>query len=303
MELGSTIFSHLIFQMASSLQLLTPRKHPPHYHQGILSKQQSDHITSTLKTFNGSLCLQDGTQNCLSSQSRSSLTKERERGRERGGQYQPHLPQNGCRTNKNVCRGTSKAIKYSSVILYVVTVPLVSLIKALEFSQKHKHNHLPPGAIWHPVSGHLWMLKDNPDSELTQVFIVFTLVHGTRVSSISTAFPASQTTKWLSCGQSDYPCRCLKYSSAGSLGTQWIQAENEYSRESGGLTVISSERSCPPTHETVWKEHIILKTIGWIASKNWPVALPLTEWKWSRVPSFSHSSSTQKQTHWSYSIA
>lgn len=38
-------------------------------------------------------------------------------------------------------------------------------------------------------------------------------------SIISTAFPALQTSNRLSCGQSDYSCRCLKYSSAGSLGT------------------------------------------------------------------------------------
>lgn len=38
-------------------------------------------------------------------------------------------------------------------------MPWTSLIKALEFSPKHKYHHLPACTTWHPVSGHLWMFK------------------------------------------------------------------------------------------------------------------------------------------------
>lgn len=58
--------------------------------------------------------------------------------------------------NKNVYRSTLKTIKAASMLLslYGVTVPFESLIKALEFSPKHKHTHLPTCNIWQPVSEH-----------------------------------------------------------------------------------------------------------------------------------------------------
>lgn len=48
------------------LRVFSLLQHPVHYHQAI-SKQQSDQITSALKTFNGSQGLQDKMQNLLSS--------------------------------------------------------------------------------------------------------------------------------------------------------------------------------------------------------------------------------------------
>lgn len=47
--------------------------------------------------------------------------------------------------------------------LYEVRVPEESLIKALEFSQKHKSTHPPINQTWHSILEHPWMLKDNSD--------------------------------------------------------------------------------------------------------------------------------------------
>lgn len=102
--------------------------------------------------------------------------------------------------------------------LYELAVLSDGLLKAPGLYQKHKRMPLPTSKVWQPISGHVWMLKDNPDWEALLRYIL--LSHGyTKLQYHLNSIPAPQTSNRLSCGQSDYSCRCLKYSSAGSLGT------------------------------------------------------------------------------------
>lgn len=100
-------------------------------------------------------------------------------------------------------------------------------------------------------------------------------------SIISTAFLALQTSSRLSCGQSDYSSRCLNIHQQG----HWVHSEDRQKIS----TVVSIQAHSHfiwaqlSWRTTVWKEQVILKTIRWIESKNWPVGLhsDWMEMQWS----------------------
>lgn len=113
------------------------------------------------------------------------------------------------------------------------TVLPESLMKALRLCQKHKRMPLPTRKSDSQFQGICGCSKTT-QSKNPSFGLYYSHMGTQNCSIISTAFPALQTSNRLSCGQSDYSCRCLKYSSAGSLGTQRRQAENQSSSQHTG---------------------------------------------------------------------